>query len=118
MITSRGKNVRDHVKDTTSFSSIIRRTRVTTTTGANGKYAEYEIACQWRSTGNRVDSENVRRWSVWRRFSLFEKFHNDFKREIGWRAGSLEFPSSHTFVINKFSTEFLEKRRYSFYTKY
>eukprot|EP01041_Mallomonas_annulata_P003063 gene3063-6005_t len=120
-------------KQDSQFNSIIRQSRIqdnttstttsTTTTSPSTtsismntdykskKYVEYEIACQMRILGSKLDTNTVIKWTIWKRFSQFEKLHQAIVKEFGWRLGSLELPSSHTFVFNKFSVEFIEQRR-------
>ena len=97
--------------DKNNFLSIIRRCRVGEDSSSTSKFGEYEVACQFRVTSMRVQKEIVYKWSVWRRFSDFEKLHAKMKKTLGWQMESIEFPSSHTFVMNKLAAEFLEQRR-------
>ena len=92
-----------------NFLSIIRKYRVSES--GSSKFAEYEVACQFRVTSMRVQKEIVYKWSVWRRFSEFEQLHATMKRSLGWQLESIEFPSSHTFVMNKMAPDFLEQRK-------
>ena len=93
-----------------SFISIIRRARVNQDQG-NKRHVEYEIACQMRALGRRVEKEIVYKWSVWKRYSEFELLHKGIKQSLGWLLQKIDVPPAHTFVYDKFSTEFIEKRR-------
>ncbi|RYG70289.1 hypothetical protein EON64_00540, partial [archaeon] len=66
-----------------SFLSTVKRTRLSDINGR--KVAEYEIACQLRMASEKVQKEVVFQWSVWKRFSAFERLHRDLKRTLGWR---------------------------------
>ena len=92
-----------------SFLSIIRRARISQS--SSNKFAEYEIACQWRVASMKVQKEIIYKWSVWKRFSEFTVLHNLLKKSLGWQMQSIEMPSEHTFVINKLSGEFIEQRK-------
>jgi hypothetical protein len=59
----------------------------------------------------RVQKDIVYQWSVWKRFSEFEKLHNDMKATLGWQIDNIPFPSSYVFTLNKLAPEFLETRR-------
>lgn len=93
-----------------SFISIIRRARVNQDQ-SNKRHVEYEIACQMRALGRRVEKEIVYKWSVWKRYSEFEQLHKGIKQSLGWLLQKIDVPPAHTFVYDKFSTEFIEKRR-------
>ena len=94
-----------------SFISIIRRARVNQDQGTSKRHVEYEIACQMRASGRRVEKEIVYKWSVWKRYSEFEQLQKGIKQSLGWLMQKIDLPPSHTFVFDKFSTEFIEKRR-------
>ncbi len=89
--------------------STIKRTRMTDMSGK--KVAEYEIACQLRLASEKVQKEIVYQWSVWKRYSAFERLHRELKRSLGWRLDGIDFPSPHTFVSNKLTPEFITQRR-------
>jgi hypothetical protein len=72
---------------------------------------EYEIVCQLRLASTQVEKEKVFKWSVWKRFSDFEQLNATLRRDLGWHMESIEFPSSHTFVLNKFAPDFTEQRK-------
>lgn len=91
------------------FLSIIRRSRINNFTSA--KFVEYEIVCQLRLASTQIEKEKVFKWSVWKRFSDFEQLNATLRRELGWQMDNIEFPSSHTFVLNKFAPDFTEQRR-------
>lgn len=90
-----------------NFLSIVRRCKISD----DGRNGEYEVACQLRVTGSRVQKEIVYKWSVWRRYSEFERLHSKLKKSLGWQLEQIDFPSSHTFVMNKLAAEFLEQRK-------
>ena len=75
------------------------------------KYVEYEIASQLRVAGLRVQKDIVFKWSLWKRFSDFERLHQLLRDSLGWQMNGIEFPSSHTFVLNKLSSEFIDQRK-------
>lgn len=93
-----------------NFVSIIRRARVSTDSNSS-KFVEYEVACQYRVASMKVHREVVYKWSVWRRFSDFEKLNTAMKADLGWQMNNIEFPSSYTFTLNKLSPDFIEQRR-------
>lgn len=92
------------------FQSVIRKSRVNTTTAT--KFAEYEIFSQMRLASVRVEKEKVFQWSVWKRYSDFEVLESDLRGELGWQMEHIEFPSSHSFSFNKLSTDFMNQRMY------
>jgi hypothetical protein len=59
----------------------------------------------------RVEKEIVYKWSVWKRYSEFEQLHKGIKQSLGWLLQKIDVPPAHTSVYDKFSTEFIEKRR-------
>lgn len=91
------------------FLSVIKKARVNNFASTN--FVEYEIMCQLRVASLSVDKEKTFRWSVWRRFSDFEQLNTALKKTLGWHMDSISFPSSHTFVLNKFAPDFIEQRR-------
>jgi hypothetical protein len=93
-----------------NFMSTIRRSRVSQDAFGK-KYVEYEIGCQLRVAGMRVQKDIVYKWNVWKRFSEFEQLNQDIRRSLGWQMDGIEFPSSHTFILNKFAPEFIEQRK-------
>jgi hypothetical protein len=88
---------------------VVKRTRVAQIDGK--KVTEFEIASQLRVVSLKVSKEIVYQWSVWKRYSDFDTLHNALKRTLGWQIDGIEFPSAHTFVLNKFTPEFVEQRR-------
>ena len=92
-----------------NFLSVVKRTRLAQIDGR--KVTEFEIACQLTVVSLKVHKEIVYQWSVWKRFSDFDALHSQIKRALGWQMDHIEFPSAHTFVLNKFSPEFVETRR-------
>lgn len=92
-----------------SFLSAVKRSRFSDSAGK--KYVEYEIACQYRLVGHKVQTEVVYQWSVWKRYSEFENLHAAVKKSLGWQMDGIDFPSAHTFVMNKLSPEFVDQRR-------
>jgi hypothetical protein len=93
-----------------SFLSSIRKYRILTDS-TNRKYVEYEIACQFRVPGARVQKDLVHKWSVYRRYSEFERLNAALKTSLGWLIEGIEFPSPYTFAMNKLSPDFIEQRR-------
>jgi hypothetical protein len=82
------------------------------TDSAQGKYAEYEVACQWRIVGNdRIAKDRVFQWSVWKRFTEFDTFHKQIAKSLGWLMDGMQFPPAYTMTLNKYSAEFIERRR-------
>ena len=92
-----------------NFLSVVKRTRLAQIDGR--KVTEFEVACQFTVVSLKVHKEIVYQWSVWKRFSDFSDLHTAIKRALGWQMDHIEFPSSHTFVLNKFSPDFVETRR-------
>jgi hypothetical protein len=76
------------------------------------KFTEFEIACQFRVASNKVQTEIVHQWSVWKRYSELEKLHRQLKISLGWQMDGLEFPPARSFTMNKLSAEFVEQRKY------
>jgi hypothetical protein len=93
------------------FLSIIRAYRLNSD-GTGSKFGEFEITCKYRVASMRVQKDIVYQWSVWKRFSEFEKLHNDMKATLGWQIDNIPFPSSYVFTLNKLAPEFLETRRW------
>jgi hypothetical protein len=92
-----------------SFLSAVKRSKISESGGK--KYTEYEIACQYRLVGHKVQTEVVYQWSVWKRYSEFEALHTATKKALGWQMDGIDLPSAHTFVMNKLTPEFVEQRR-------
>jgi hypothetical protein len=92
-----------------SFMSTVKRTRISEL--KTRKFIEYEVTCQMRVVGNKVQSEVVYQWSVWKRYSEFLELHNSLKLSLGWQMNGIEFPPSYWMVFNKLAPEFTEKRR-------
>jgi len=93
-----------------SFVSKLKRARVTDS--AQGKFAEYEVACQWRIVGNdRIAKDRLFQWSVWKRFTEFDTLHKKVVKSLGWQMDGVQFPPSYTMTMNKYSLEFIERRR-------
>lgn len=93
-----------------SFLSAVKQSRISEHGGK--KYTEYEISCQYRLVGTKVQTEVVYQWSVWKRYSEFEVLHTSIKKSLGWQMDGIELPSAHTFVMNKLAPEFVDQRRY------
>lgn len=92
-----------------SFLSIIRKSKINQY--GTTKYVEFEIANQFKLPSTKVEKEKIYKWSVWKRYSEFEKLHEQLCDSLGWQMERIEFPSPHTFVLNKFSPEFIDNRR-------
>lgn len=94
-----------------SFVSKVKRARVVDVgAGSSSKYAEYEITCQWKVVAG-LEKEKTMQWSVWKRFSEFESLHGQLKKSLGWQIDHVEFPPSHSLTMNKYTPEFIERRR-------
>ena len=61
-----------------NFLSAIKQSRISESGGK--KYVDYEIACQYRLVGFKVQTEVVYQWSVWKRYSEFEAMHSAIKK--------------------------------------
>lgn len=59
------------VKQSSPFMSVVRRARINQD-GAS-PFAEYEVSCSLRVSSRKVETERVVRWSVWKRYSEFER---------------------------------------------
>eukprot|EP01038_Epipyxis_sp_PR26KG_P016769 gene16769-22948_t len=106
----RGLSLRAQPQDgKNSFLSVIKSSRINETEPR--KFVEFEIACQLRVVSMKVQKDTVYQWSVWKRYSYFENLHVLLKESLGWQMDGIEFPSSHTFVINKLSPTFIDQRR-------
>ena len=93
-----------------TFLSAVKRSRISE--AASKKFIEYEISCQYRLVGHKVQTEVVYQWSVWKRYSEFEALHTAVKKSLGWQMDGIELPSARTFVLNKLAPEFVDQRRY------
>lgn len=96
--------------DRSNFLTSIRRYRVSEDESGR-KFVEYEVACQFRAAGARVQKDIVYKWIVWKRYSEFEKLHSQLRSSLGWQLEGIEFPSAYTFSLNKLSPEFIDQRR-------
>lgn len=92
-----------------SFLSAVKQSRISESGGK--KFTDYEIACQYRLVGTKVQTEVVYQWSVWKRYSEFEVLHSAIKKALGWQMDGIDLPSAHTFVMNKLAPEFVDQRR-------
>lgn len=92
------------------FMSTIRQTRLSVDKSGS-KFCEYEVASQYRAVSRRVQKEVVYRWSLWKRYSEFQKLHEAVCGTLGWQMDGIDFPSANTFVFNKLGQEFIEQRR-------
>jgi len=90
-----------------SFTSSIRRVRLAS---ESKKFAEYEVACSLRQDVL-LEKQQVLKWSVWRRYSDFERLEATLRNSLGWHMTDKPLPSKHTFVLDKLAPEFLEQRR-------
>ena len=78
----------------------------------SGKFSEYEVACQWRLVGSdRIEKDRVVQWSVWKRFSEFDTLNTQLKKSLGWQIDGIAFPPGYNMTLNKYSLEFIERRR-------
>ncbi|KAJ8600521.1 hypothetical protein CTAYLR_009209 [Chrysophaeum taylorii] len=93
------------------FLSRVRRARVQEPTSGTAAFAEYEVVCALRLDATKVEHESARKWTVWRRYSEFEKLASQVKRSLGWHLEGAHFPPKHALALDKLSTEFLETRR-------
>jgi hypothetical protein len=93
-----------------NFLSIVRRARVVEE-GKSAKFVQYEVACQFRVVSMKLQKEIVYKWSVWKRYTEFDKLNSSLKEKYGWRMNGIDFPSSHVFVLNKLAGDFIEMRR-------
>ena len=93
-----------------SFVSIVRRARLQTDE-KNTRYTQYEIASQMRVPGIRLANEKVYKWSVWKRFNDFQKLHEEMQKVYGYQVENIAFPPSHNFVFDKFSDDFINRRK-------
>ena len=91
-----------------NFLSIIKQARVAE---SGKKYAEYEIASNLRVPAS-IHRDRVLKWSVWKRYSDFEALDSALRKSLGWQMDGIEFPSSHSLAFNKFSSTFIEQRKY------
>lgn len=97
------------------FLSVIRRSRINNFTSA--KFVEYEVVCQLRLSSGQIEKDKIFKWCVWKRYSDFEQLHAGLRRSLGWHMESIEFPSPHNFVMNKFAPDFTEARRLKFWKR-
>jgi hypothetical protein len=65
-----------------------------------------------RVPGARLQNEKIYKWSVWKRYNDFQKLHDAMQRAYGWQVENIVFPASHTFVLDKFSDDFINRRKY------
>ncbi len=92
-----------------SFLSTVKRTRISENRGR--KFIEYEISCQMRVVGAKIQKEVIYQWSVWRRYSEFLQLHEQLKKSLGWQLNGIEFPPSYWLTFNRLAPEFTEMRR-------
>lgn len=92
-----------------SFLSTLKRTRISEI--KSKKFIEYEISCQMRLVGAKLQKEVIYQWSVWRRYSQFFKLDEQLRRSLGWQMNGIDFPPSYWLKWNKFAPEFTEMRR-------
>ena len=57
------------------------------------------------------DKDKVIQWSVWKRFSEFETLNVNLRKSLGWQLDNIEFPNSYSFTMNKYTPDFIEKRK-------
>ena len=65
-----------------------------------------------RVPGARLQNEKIFKWSVWKRYNDFQKLHDDMQKVYGWQVENIAFPPSHTFAMDKFSDDFISRRKY------
>lgn len=73
-------------------------------------FAEYEVACKYRLPSSKVTKESTLKWSVWQRFSTFEKLDSSLRKTLGWHMNAIAFPPKHSLTFNKLSLDFIEVR--------
>ena len=93
-----------------NFLSVVRRARLETDE-KNTRFTQYEIASQMRVPGVRLANEKVYKWSVWKRFNDFQKLHEDMQKVYGYQVENISFPPSHSFIFDKFSDDFINRRK-------
>ena len=91
--------------------SIVRRAKINEEDSKKTKFTQYEIACQMRVPGARLQNEKIFKWSVWKRYNDFQKLHDDMQKAYGWQVENITFPPSYTFAMDKFSDEFISRRK-------
>ena len=96
------------VSSKNEFVSIVRRARLADED--KKKFTQYEIACQLRIP-TRLQSEKVYKWSVWKRYNEFQELNEQMQKIYGWQIENIPFPPSHTFIMYKFSDDFINRRK-------
>lgn len=93
-----------------NFLSAIKATRYSEKDGK--KFVEYEVSCLLRAPGTKVQEEESFQWSVWKRYSDFEKLHSQLRSTLGWQMEPVgDLPPARTFVMNKLAPAFVDQRR-------
>lgn len=64
-----------------------------------------------RLPGTRLQNEKIYKWSTWKRYNEFLKLHDDMQVVYGWQIENIAFPPGHTFVLDKFSDDFINRRK-------
>jgi hypothetical protein len=76
-------------------------------------FAEYEVVCKLRLATNKVQKESTLKWSVWHRFSDFQRLDASLKGQLGWQMKDALFPPKRSMTFNKLNINFIEGRRSS-----
>lgn len=92
------------------FDSFVKQARVQRDNSSNA-YAEYEVVCSMRVSTSKVHKQSTLKWSVWRRFSEFERLDIALRSTLGWQLNGIKFPPKNSLTFNKLSLDFVESRR-------
>ncbi len=112
---STGQGIAEYLKNNSNsvddppFTSFISRYRI------NGegqdKVVEYEIACQLRTISERLHTQQVYKWAIWKRYSDFVTVHKELTKFLGWQMEKIRVPPSHSMTWDKFNEAFIQKRK-------
>lgn len=91
-----------------SLEISVRRFRINRET--RSQFVDYEVGCVMRVRGDYY------RWTVWRRYSEFERMDTAMRKALGWQVAEVAFPPKYSMSGNKMSAEFAERRRVELHT--
>ena len=92
------------------FISSVRQARINKD-NAREPFAEYEVVCKLTLATSKVERDSTLRWSMWHRYSAFERLDKDLRGSLGWLMQKVKFPPKYNLTFNKLKIAFVEKRR-------
>ena len=112
---STGQGISEYLKNASNsgddppFTSFISRYRIKGE--GQDKVVEYEIACQLRTISERLHTQQVYKWTIWKRYSDFVTVHKELTKFLGWQMEKIRVPPSHSMTWDKFNEAFIQKRK-------